>query len=552
MTASLEEGSNVKIRLTIKNYRCFSDICPAAITIGDGFTAIIGVNNAGKSALLRFFHEFRALFQQASDPFQFAVHFGANVQRSYGTNMFTADTPQSDAMGVFCNANDRPLSIEIELMEPDTTGMTSPHVAATQARILVPRDLNANWRSQVKLGDKWIDNGAGLVADGQYLRDANATASDQATYMTPLHNAFKMLANAFYIGPFRNALNVTPQQSYFDIVVGTQLIQQWGQWKTGTQNAQNLATHKLTSDIEGIFRFKRLEINPSPDHSTLHVFVDGQTYRLPELGSGLAQFFLVLANAATRTPKPSFILIDEPELNLHPSLQLDFLTTLGTYAEHGVIFATHSIGLARAVAHPIYSVVHEQNVCSRVSELEDTTDWPRFIGELSFSGQSDLGFDTLLLVEGKTDVLAVQQLLRVYGKDHQVMVWPMHGRQSINQDAAQYLSETKRITNRVRILVDSERAIEGAALEPRIEGFVTACNHLGIECHVLERRAIENYLSDRALKVAMGAEFSALGPYQVLADASRPWAKKDNWRIAREMSDDELDGTDLGTFLRSL
>jgi len=51
----------------------------------------------------------------------------------------------------------------------------------------------------------------------------------------------------------------------------------------------------------------------------------------------------VLGNAALK--KPSFILIDEPEISLHPSLQLKFLMKLAGYASEGVVFATHNIGL---------------------------------------------------------------------------------------------------------------------------------------------------------------------------------------------------------------
>ena len=64
--------------------------------------------------------------------------------------------------------------------------------------------------------------------------------------------------------------------------------------------------------------------------------------------------FSLLTNVAIK--QPSFVLLDEPELNLHPSLQLDSLTILGAYTDEGVIFSTHSIGLARAAAERIYAL----------------------------------------------------------------------------------------------------------------------------------------------------------------------------------------------------
>ena len=76
--------------------------------------------------------------------------------------------------------------------------------------------------------------------------------------------------------------------------------------------------------------------------------------------------------------RPAYVLIDEPELNLHPSLQLDFLTTLAGYTSAGILFATHSLGLARAGAEQIYSVRREQQGVSDVRELEGTRNLPGF------------------------------------------------------------------------------------------------------------------------------------------------------------------------------
>jgi AAA15 family ATPase/GTPase len=39
------------IDITIKNYRCFADSQPARIQLKNGFTALVGANNAGKSTL---------------------------------------------------------------------------------------------------------------------------------------------------------------------------------------------------------------------------------------------------------------------------------------------------------------------------------------------------------------------------------------------------------------------------------------------------------------------------------------------------------------------
>jgi hypothetical protein len=228
--------------------------------------------------------------------------------------------------------------------------------------------------------------------------------------LSPFFEVFTRLRNTLYIGPFRNLLNVeshdrdgqdyqfSTNKKYFDIDFGIPFIDYWHTLKTGRNKKNNELIYKLTKDIKSIFGFQDLEINTSNSEATLLVLIDGKSYKLSEQGSGLAQFILVLANAAIK--QPSYILIDEPELNLHPSLQLDFLTALGSYAGEGVLFATHNIGLARASAELIYSIRKDAEGESEVRKLEATPRLSEFLGELSFSGYRELGFDKILLVEG--------------------------------------------------------------------------------------------------------------------------------------------------------
>ena len=87
---------------------------------------------------------------------------------------------------------------------------------------------------------------------------------------------------------------------------------------------------------------------------------------------------------------------------------------------------------------------------------------------------------------------------------------------------------------------------------PDRAAFQAECAQARISCVVLQYRALENYWTDRAVKAAKGSSFNALGPYEKLKDAATPWAKSDNWRIACEMTIEDLADTDLRHFLESL
>lgn len=529
----------MKIKITLKNYRCFSDSNPARFSLQKGFTSFIGVNNSGKSSLLKFFYEFRDLFRRLS-------HLDTLLYVMRGNDSHFDLAPSiKDTEEVFCNANNRDLTIRIDFIPPAHTEERGAIPVPNRIDITIPRGTTT-WLAKLYLADEQLgtEQKLKIVGDIVYVGD------DQKADLTDIGQVFGDLAEAFYIGPFRNALNVASGKDYFDIKVGQDFIKSWRDFKTGNIKRHNETAIGLTKDIKNIFGFDSLEINPSADAETIQVSINEKSYKLQELGSGITQFFLVLANAATKPP--SYIFIDEPELNLHPSLQLDFLTTLGSYAREGIVFATHSIGLARASADRIYSVRMNNEGKSEVAEFEAIPYLSELLGELSFSGYRELGFDKILLVEGTTDVKTIQQFLRLYRKDHQIVLLPLGGGSLINGSSEIELGEIKRISENVFALIDSERASLDAPLDLDREEFVETCEKVGITCHVLDRRATENYFTDEAIKNIKGSEYQALDPYQLLKDISHSWSKAENWRIAREMTLEDLTATDLGKFLYSL
>ena len=167
---------------------------------------------------------------------------------------------------------------------------------------------------------------------------------------------------------------------------------------------------------------------------------------------------------------------------------------------------------------------------------------------MSFSGFKDLGVDRILLVEGVHDVKTAHQFLRQIGKDHKVVVLPLGGDQLARGGVELELAELTRLSKNIFVLVDSERDTATSPPIPKRRAFESVCKKLGFDICVTERRAIENYLSDRAVKAVKGSKYSGLKPHEKLADTPLGWAKGENWRIAREMEFSELGGTDLGAF----
>lgn len=531
------------MEITLSNYRAFDDTSPARWELTSGFTAFVGVNNAGKSSLLRFIHEIRPCLRALQ-----SVTANGGAQAALGGRPFAFGFQGvADQNEVFCNRNDRDMTARFALRRVDDEEDPSPQPVAITFRW---RRVDAAMTVEIDLGIGRIDSRKiGVLSD-----DTLGVQSPEFTGSVSFagyREAFRELAASLYLGPFRNAVNIGAESSYYDLAIGQAFIRRWDQFKTGPNRAENRTAIAVERELQQIFGLSKLEINAAPQDSALQIIADDQPYQLHEHGSGLAQFIVVLAFIATQ--RPAYVFIDEPELNLHPSLQLDFLTTIAKYCSRGVAFTTHNIGLARSVGQRVYSVRRAPSEARVVRALEETADIVEFLGELSYSGYRALGFDRILLVEGPSEIPAIQQWLRLYGIEHRVVLVPLGGSSMINGRSAAALAEIRRITTDVSVLIDSERAAAEAPLDDQRQAFVDTCTDLGFDVHVLERRALEHYLSQEAVAHVKGPRYAALEAYEQRGGGDRPvWGKNENWRIAAAMRREELEGTDLGDFLRRL
>ena len=528
------------VEITVKNYRCFADERPATFALrSNGFTGFVGVNNSGKSSLLKMFFELRDVFGHLSNPKDVIRKVRAQTESA-----FSIKQPISDKNEIFHNGNDRDITLGIKTKPP----LDADYKSVTELHVTIPRNENTYKSDFPEFRDgELLDDS---ISRGLSIHVQREGKQPSWYSLEPLCQAMAVLSQAMYIGAFRNAINVGTNENYFDIQIGQSFIQRWRAYKTGSVIDQNLAAIRLQADIKRIFRFESLEINPTPDDKSLHLIIDGKPFKLAEVGGGIAQFIVVLANVAVN--KPSFVLIDEPELNLHPTLQTDFLTTLASLArEGGVAFSTHNYGLARAMADRIYSV-RMNDGASEVRDFETTPRLSEFLGELSFSGYRELGFDGVLLVEGRTDVKVFQQFLRMHKKDHQFVLIPLGGDSGITDQSEVELQEIKRISPNVTAVIDSERKSADEPVPKYRQAFKRLCDSTGIPCTILTRRATENYLAEHAIKRIKGEKYEGLDEFESLKDATFGWGKHENWRIAREMRPEDLKGTDLGEFLINL
>lgn len=534
-------------RLTLRNYRCFRDDAPVMIELRKGFTALVGPNNSGKSTILKFIHELKSLWAK------FVPESGDIATALRGDNIGVDYRDIGDSEELFCNANRRGLSFRIELLELESESPGRRFITGLCG--IADRSNPQNWKITFLHGPKYkkVETGENKRQNPDYISDPERTLlvwNQQQYDFSAVIDLLSQLNKCLYIPPFRNAIN-EGSGTYYGLAVGSSFVELWDSWKSGGSISQARSMEEVTEDLKAIFSYEKLEINASRDGKEIRVTIDRLPYRLAELGSGLSQFIIIFGNAAIR--EIPLILIDEPEINLHPSLQAVFLSSLARYADGNIIFATHSVGLARATAECIYSFRLGSDRVPIVTTFEQTANYAEFAGEMSFSAFKELGFDSILLVEGVTDVKTYQQFLRKLRNDASVVVIPLGGDAMVCGGREHELDEIKRITSKVFAIVDSERTGKGKRPAKNREAFKLSCEALDIAVQLTERRATENYFTDEAVKAVLGEKASALGEFDSLKGSFNGWRKSQhNWQIASQMTKEDIENTDIGRFLSSV
>ena len=408
------------------------------------------------------------------------------------------------------------------------------------------------WTLELVLADGTIVAGgdveiiASMYGDG--VRHDIRSDSTHFVDLLMLADAVRPLLNTLYVGAFRSAIGASGS-AYYDLSVGSSFISAFANAKSGPSWSENEAITAMSRRIAGLLGFSSLEVNASPGNGELTYTVDDWSLRGSELGAGVAQFVVVTASVLLK--RPEFLLIDEPEMNLHASLQQDFLTMLASYTGSGVIFSTHSLGLARTTADRIV-------VCQRTdggvtaSLMERSTRLSLALGELGYGGIPDENHAAVLLVEGPTEIRVLHLFLGLYGVRGEVVIVSLGGSDYISAGKDYGLEELSRLAPQVFALVDSERDSENDPVPKNRQQFLDTCAAASIDCHILSRRALENYL-DQAIagEVLRPAKAEPFGHFDK-PPASWSWSKEKNWRVAERMPRSSLDDTDLGDFLARL
>jgi len=167
------------------------------------------------------------------------------------------------------------------------------------------------------------------------------------------------------------------------------------------------------------------------------------------------------------------------------------------------------------------------------------------LDRLGFSVSDNLVSDLIILVEGPKDKPVVEEFLSKMGLlyKYDIKTWPLGGDNMGQVDLTVFAENYK-----VVALIDNDPGSESTR-----KRFVEKCKELGITCTRLIRYSLENYFSIRALREVFNEQFpkniKTIDPKKKLEDQIGINVKNNNHKISRQMTLEEIEGTDLFNFL---
>jgi putative ATP-dependent endonuclease of the OLD family len=448
-------------RLTIENVRSFYE--RQELFLDGPIGIVIGPNGGGKTNLLD-------VLAIVARRYLFASMYAAHVPTPEQPERYEFrpnDVLNNMVLEKHSNATELPqiVTVEVEVTRQDIDNMRAMLDDADQlAQLATHKYVNTNlqgvreWKlNTLQQGQRLtyrIENGALVSTDDlpsrvylQYLRHYEIDAHLRGNFglsklSTPmLYLPVNRSATGFQSSIQLHSYNDTEQKRVNDAVVsrtnGSLVAQAIGRLAlkyrllldqdTGTARRdfyQDPELQNLTAALRVLgYEWELATIDAAKNHYDVRLQKQGLTFYVGNASSGERELLTYLFSIYALNVRNALILIDEPELHLHPTWQrrlLKLFVSLGSHTGNQFLFATHSPTFVSPQSIQYVSRVYSEQQKSRIHRLDTAAlpDGKHLVNIVNSQNNERLFFaDKVILVEGIQDRIFFEALIRARRDD---------------------------------------------------------------------------------------------------------------------------------------
>lgn len=249
---------------------------------------------------------------------------------------------------------------------------------------------------------------------------------------------------------------------------------------------------------------RTVQIEVPTGKKTIHLRINGEERPISSLGTGVEQ--LLMIGLASVGFDEKLVLIDEPELHLHPRSQKLIVRYLAENSTARYVISTHSAAILDAVdADVIHITRGPQGVESRT--ITSNRDRYRAIRDLGHSASELLHTRYAIWVEGPSDRIYLKHWISliagdlIEGVDYTIL---FYGGKVLSHhaftDGENELVKAVSLSRDFAVVMDSDRSLERPNLNSTKRRVAKEVEAQGGISWITEGREIENYVPDHVIR----------------------------------------------------